>query len=449
MAILFIDDDATGRAVAVHNVRRAGHEVDDAATGQEGLDRFDPARHEVVVTDLKMPGVDGMAVLRQIRARAPEVPVVVITAFGSVDVAVRAMREGAWDFIEKPFSRDRLVLTVERALETARLRRDNRRLRASTVERPIVAESAAMREVLALVDRVAPTEATVLVTGESGVGKELVARRIHARSHRADGPFVPVNCAAVPGELIEAELFGHTRGAFTGAGRAREGRFRKASGGTLFLDEVGELPAPAQAKLLRVLQEGVVDVVGADEPVAVDVRIVAATNRSLPELVESGAFREDLYYRLAVIEISVPPLRERPEDIVPLARTFLDEFAGGRELALPEDVARELRRRPWRGNVRELRNACERLAILAPGEAVRVADLPRTRLAPAGSGEDWLDRLPEGISLVDLEATVIRHFLDKHDWNVSEAARRLGVPRHILAYRIEKHGISRDGGEPT
>jgi two-component system NtrC family response regulator len=305
----------------------------------------------------------------------------------------------------------------------------------------MVAESEAMQEVLALADRVAASTAPVLITGESGVGKELIARRLHSRSGRSAGPFVAVNCAAIPSELLESELFGHTRGAYTGASRAREGRFRRANGGTLFLDEVAEIPPAIQVKLLRVLQEGEVDVVGSDQPVQVDVRVVAATNQDIAARVSDGAFRDDLYYRLNVIEVQVPPLRTRPEDIAPLARSFLSELAVGPELELPDDVLAELTRRPWRGNVRELRNACERLAILTPGGQVRVDDLPRPGL---GSADDrWLELIPAGMGLIDVEREVIAHTLHRTRWNVSEAARLLGVPRHILTYRIDKHGLAR------
>ncbi len=439
MAILFIDDDETGRTVAGFNLRKAGYEVDEASDGIEGLRLFDPERHEVVVTDLKMPGIDGMTVLATIGKSAPDVPVVVITAFGNVDRAVKAMRAGAWDFISKPFSRDQLELTVQRACEASRLRHQNRRLVAEQVERSIVAVSKTMRSVLELVDRVAPTDASVLVTGESGVGKELIARRVHGRSRRAAGPFVAISCAAIPAELLESELFGHTKGAFTGAGRPREGRFRKASGGTLFLDEIGEMPAELQVKLLRVLQEGEVDIVGSDAPVKVDVRLVAATNQDIEDLVDEGKFREDLFYRLNVIRIDVPSLRDRPDDIGRLVEVFVAEFAGGRELAIPKDVLTELRGRKWGGNVRELRNVCERLAILAPGGEIRSEDLPAVR--PMKRDDDWLARLPEGLSLFDVEREVIAGVLRRHDGNVSAAARALKVPRHILAYRIEKHGI--------
>ena len=441
--VLFIDDDATGREVAAYQLQQAGFRVDLAADGGEGLATFDPDLHAVVVTDLKMPRVGGMEVLRGIRERAPEVPVLVITAFGSMAVGVDAMRKGAYDVLAKPFQADQLQLIVARAAERSRLARENRRLRRqlSGVERPIVAGSTQMAELLSTVDRVAASEATILVTGESGTGKELVARRLHARSPRADKPFVAVSCAAVPRELLESELFGHEKGAFTGATRARKGRFRQAHGGTLFLDEVGELPGDLQAKLLRVLQERVVDVVGRDEPVAVDIRLVAATNRNLRVEAEQGALREDLYYRLAVVEIAVPTLKERPGDIEPLARHFVQRAAGDRHLELPPAVLQELQRRPWPGNVRELENACERMAILAPGAEVRVDDLPPRPGAPRVDNDGWLERLPEGITLVDLEKQAIEFALRRDGGNVSAAARTLGVPRHILVYRIEKYGI--------
>jgi len=440
--LLVVDDDTTGLRVNAFNLRRAGFRVEASSSGEAALDRFDPARHAMVITDLKMPGVDGLQVIEAVRQRAPQVPVIVVTAFGSVDSAVRAMQAGAWDYIEKPFPRERLELTARRALESARLKEDNRRLRAAVIERPVIATSEAMREVLRLADRVAPTRSGVLITGESDTGKELIARRVHARSPRLGREFVAVNCAAIPAELLESEMFGHTRGAFSGAQRARRGRFRAADGGTLFLDEVAEMAPALQAKLLRVLEEGLVDVVGADKPERVDVRVIAATNKDLEARVEEGRFRRDLYFRLNAFEIHLPPLRERPEDIAALARHFLDEATSGRELDLPAAVEAELRRRPWPGNVRELRNACERVALLATGARVDADDLPPPR--GRARATNWLDHLPAELSLMDLEAEVIRHALRRNDWNLSGAARRLGVPRHILAYRVEKFGITRD-----
>ncbi len=445
--VLFIDDDTTGREVAAYQLKQAGFAVDLAADGKAGLDAFDPERHAVVVTDLKMPRVDGMEVLRAVSERAPETPVIVITAFGSMEVGVDAMRRGAYDVLAKPFQADQLRLVVRRAAERSRLARENRRLRRQLqgVERPIVGSSRAMADLLGTVDRVAASEATVLVAGESGTGKELVARRIHARSPRADGPFVAVSCAAVPSDLLESELFGHDKGAFTGAARSRKGRFRQADGGTLFLDEVGELPLDLQGKLLRALQERAVDVVGRDGPVAVDIRLVAASNRDLRAEISAGRFREDLYFRLAVVEIVVPPLRDRVEDIEPLARHFLRRAARDRTLEVPDDVIVELRRRPWPGNVRELENACERMAVLATGAAVHVDDLPPPPGATGGGDDAWLERLPAGITLVDLEKRVIEHALRRNGGNLSAAARMLGVPRHILVYRVQKYGIRHDG----
>jgi DNA-binding NtrC family response regulator len=444
--VLFIDDDPTGREVAAHNLRRAGFEVELAEDGERGLERFDPQRHQVVVTDLKMPRVDGMAVLEQVRERAPDTPVLVITAYGSMEVGVQAMRAGAYDVVAKPFHREQLELTVRRAAEKASLTAEKRRLErmVAGVERPIVHASRAMEQLLITLDRVAARDATVLISGESGTGKELLARRVHARSPRGGAPFVAVSCAALPRELLESELFGHERGAFTGATRAREGRFRRAHGGTLFLDEVGELPPELQGKLLRVLQERTVDVLGRDVPVPVDVRVVAATNRDLRAMVAEGAFREDLFYRLAVVELEVPPLRHRLEDLEPLAEHFVAQASPDRPLEIPPELLQALRDRPWPGNVRELENACERLAILAPGHRLRLEDLPPSPSEPPpADGDGWLDHLPPGLTLVDLERQAVAQALARCDGNISAAARLLGVPRHILVYRIEKHGLRR------
>ena len=450
--ILFIDDDPAGREVALFNLRKAGYEVAAASDGAEGLSAFAASPFDLVITDLKMPGVSGMEVLRKVRARAPDVPVLVITAFGNVETAVAAMKEGAYDFIGKPFHRDQLLLAVSKALERRRLAAEVRdlRIRAAGVGREIVFASPPMRQLLERTDRVAATDATVLITGESGTGKELVARRIHVRSARAEGPFVAVNCAAVPAELLESEMFGHARGAFTGAVKDRPGRFRQADRGTLFLDEVAEIPAALQGKLLRALQEKTVDVVGADAPVPVDARIVAATNRDLNARIREGAFREDLYYRLNVVELHVPPLRERPADIPSLVGTFLAELAPGRDIAVPQAVMEELLRRPWPGNVRELKNACERMVALCAGDEVSVEDLPPAPRGPADragdeGAADWPPMPAEGLSLVDLEKRVIERALRLKGGNITQAAAYLRIPRHILVYRLEKYGIRRDG----
>ena len=450
--ILFIDDDPAGREVALFNLRKAGYEVAAASDGGEGLSAFAASPFDLVITDLKMPGVPGMEVLRKVRARAPDVPVLVITAFGNVETAVSAMKDGADDFIGKPFHRDQLLLAVSKALERRRLAAEVRdlRIRAAGVGREIVFASPAMRRLLERTDRVAATDATVLVTGESGTGKELVARRIHVRSARAEGPFVAVNCAAIPGELLESELFGHARGAFTGAVKDRPGRFRQADRGTLFLDEVSEIPTALQGKLLRALQEKAVDAVGADAPVPVDARIVAATNRDLSARIRDGTFREDLFYRLNVVELPVPPLRERPEDIPPLVLSFLAGLAPGRDIAIPPAVMEALVRRPWPGNVRELKNACERMVVLCTGDEVTLSDLPSAPRGPADrAGEEgtaeWPPLPAEGLSLVDLEKRLIERALRLKGGNITHAAAYLRIPRHILVYRLEKYGIRRDG----
>ncbi len=447
--ILFIEDDDSGRELGLYNLQKAGYVAEGASDGEAGLLRFDPERHALVITDVKMPGLSGLEVLRRVKERSPGTPVLVITAYADIDVAVSAMKAGAFDFLGKPFHREHLVLTVQKALEQGRMRREIERLkiRAAGVERPIVHKSAAMARALEIADRVAPSAASVLITGESGTGKELVARRIHVHSDRAAGPFVAVNCAAIPGDLLESELFGHLRGAFTGAVRDRPGRFRQAHGGTLFLDEIGELPLALQAKLLRALQERTIDVVGGDAPIPVDVRVLAATNQDPHTLVAAGAMRRDLLYRLNVVELLLPPLRERRDDIPPLVAHFVAHFAGGRDLDVPDAVLADLAARAWPGNVRELENACERAVLLCTGPALRLADLPpRPREPEAGPSPagDWLPALPEdGLSLVDLEKRVIERALQLRRGNVSQTAAYLRIPRHILVYRMEKYGLRR------
>ena len=446
--ILFIEDDDSGRELGLYNLRKAGWAVEGAADGEAGLALFTPERHALVITDLKMPGIGGLELLRRVKERSPETPVLVITAYGDIELAVAAMKAGAFDFLGKPFHRDHLVLTVQKALERRRMGQEIEQLRraAAGVERTIVHASAAMARALEIADRVATSAAPVLITGESGTGKELVARRIHARSRRASGPFVAVNCAAIPGELLESELFGHVRGAFTGAVRDRPGRFRQAAGGTLFLDEIAELPLALQSKLLRVLQEHVVDVVGADAPVPVDVRVLAATNQDVHARAAEGALRRDLLYRLNVVELPLPPLRTRREDIPALVAHFVASAAEGRDIEVPAPVLAELTRRSWPGNVRELASACERAVILCSGDSLRVEDLPPVtgEGGPAPAAGDFLPALPEeGLSLIDLETRVIERVLQMKRGNVSQAAAYLRIPRHVLAYRMEKHGIRR------
>jgi len=448
--ILFIDDDAGGREMAAFNLRQAGHTVDEAENGVDGLARFDPVTHELVITDIRMPELSGIEVTRQIHERTAELPVLVITAFGDIETAVQAMQAGAHDFVLKPFNRDQLLIAVDKALDVLRLSRENRDLQRKVrgIERPIISRSATMAAIVELADRVASSTSTAFITGESGTGKELIARRIHARSPRSDGPFIPVNCAAIPADLIEAELFGHVAGAFTGASRSRTGRFRQADGGSLFLDEVGELTLEAQAKLLRVLQENVVDVLGSDQPVSVDVRLIVATNKDLAVEAHAGRFREELFYRLNVVEIALPPLRERPEDIPDLVNYHVAKRADGKEITIADDLLASLGKRSWPGNVRELINACERMLILCTGNTLTSDLLPPEQSAPTSQTSEqpldpWVSLPPEGFSLLDMEQRLIERVLALKDGNISEAARYLRVPRHILVYRIEKYGITR------
>ena len=448
--VLVIDDDESFREVLLFHLREDGIEADGAAGGAQGLSRFDPAVHAVVLTDLKMPGMTGLEVMARVKERAPGCVVVVITAFGTVETAVEAMKAGAFDFLPKPCSRDHLRLVVRKALEHHGLRdrvRELERIVAAGEEELLVA-SEAMRRVVDLVDRAAATTATVLLAGESGTGKELLARRLHRRSPRSDGPFVAVNCAALPADLIESELFGHAKGAFTGAVRDRKGKFVLAAGGTLFLDEVAELPPSLQGKLLRALQERVIDVLGSETPVSVDARIVAATNRDLARAIQDGTFRADLFYRLAVVSVVVPPLRERREEILPLARRFLARHAPDPPLALSAAAEKKLLAHAWPGNVRELDNVCQRAALLADGDEVPAEgiDLADAAGGPGVPGAPGTIVLPEeGLSLTDLERDVIAQALARNGYNQAQTARYLRIPRHVLLYRIAKYGIKIPG----
>jgi two-component system NtrC family response regulator len=448
--ILFIEDDPSGRELGIFNLKKAGYEVDGASDGKQALKRFAISTYDLVISDVKMPGMSGLDVLAKIRETS-DVPFLVITAFADVETAVTAMKAGADDFIGKPFNRDYLLMTIEKALSAHALGKEVRKLRiqSSGIARPIIFKSEMMRQVLAVTDKVAASDATVLVTGESGTGKELIARRIHVESARAEMPFVANNAAAIPGELLESELFGHKKGAFTGATLDRVGKFRQAHGGTLFLDEIAELPVGLQTKLLRVLQERIVDVVGGDTPVDVNVRVVTATNRNLAEEVRERRFREDLFYRLNVVEVHVPPLRERSDDVAPLARHFVSMHAEGRDLGITDTVQDKLAAYDWPGNVRELGNVCQRLAILATGRDVNETDLPfldvgnRADLRAVDPFEQWPPLPRFGLSLIDLERRVIERALAFNDNNVSRTAGYLSIPRHVLSYRMQKYGITK------
>lgn len=448
--ILIIDDDASLRRVVEYNLQEAGYQVLSAASGEAGMSLFAEETPALVITDMKMPGMDGMQVLKAVKERAPETLVIMVTAFGTVDVAVEAMKAGAYDYITKPFNRDELRLVVAKALQLRGLTAENRRLKEElsdkTDYRTIVGSSKGMERVFEIVGKVADTDASVLITGESGTGKELVARSIHHHSGRRDAPFVAINCAAIPRDLLESELFGHVKGAFTGAIKDKTGKFQLADGGTIFLDEVGELPLELQPKLLRALQERMVEPVGGTKPLKLDVRVVAATNLDIEKALTDGTFREDLFYRLAVIPIHLPPLRERQEDVALLLRFFCAKH-GAVSVSFDRDAVAALSSYRWPGNVRELENLVERLLIMRGGDIITADDLPDKICSTAPSSGASLRsgsvvNLPdEGYPLEQLEREVVVEALERNLWNQTAAAKFLHIPRHTLLYRMEKYGI--------
>jgi two-component system NtrC family response regulator len=448
--ILIIDDDTSLRRVLEYNLQEAGYLVSAAASGEDGLRLFSEERPALVISDMKMPGMDGMQVLKAIKEISPETLVIMITAFGTVDVAVEAMKAGAYDYITKPFNRDQLRLTVAKALQFSCLAVENKRLKSELADhsnfRSIVGSSPQIGKVFEIVHKVADTEASVLITGESGTGKELVARSIHRQSSRRDAPFIAINCAAIPRDLLESELFGHVKGAFTGAIKDKTGRFLQADGGTLFLDEVGELPLDLQPKLLRALQEKVIEPVGGIKPQRLDVRLVSATNLDIEKALADGTFREDLYYRLAVIPIHLPSLRERREDIALLLRYFLGKH-GAKEVQFDSDGMAALNSYRWPGNVRELENLVERLLIMRGSDTITLEDLP-DKIRAADTAVDAVPNsanvinLPDqGYSLEQLEREVVVEALERNTWNQTASAKFLRIPRHTLIYRMEKYGI--------
>jgi two-component system, NtrC family, response regulator len=446
--IAVLDDEARLVAILEMVLRRSGYEVEGFAAPESALAALDSRRFDLLLTDLKMPGLDGLGVLERVRGVDAELPVVVMTAHATIATAVAALRLGAFDYVEKPFDNDALLAVVARALDHSRLARENRYLRAELASRhgsaAIVAESPALRNVLDLVRRAAKSDATVLITGESGTGKELIARAVHVQSDRVGGPFVAVNCKALAPGVLESELFGHERGAFTGAERARAGLFERAERGTLFLDEIGETAPEFQAKLLRVLQEKRITRVGGAEERALDFRVVAATNRDLKREVESGAFREDLYFRLAVIPIQLPPLRERPEDVLALARHFFVRAAADRRPPLEgwsPEVEAFLRGHAWPGNARELENAIERGVALARGPRIELADL-LLEPAPEGAAAGGDAERPLAAWLDERAAERIREVLAASGKSRAEAARRLGVDRTTLWRWMQRLGIA-------
>jgi DNA-binding NtrC family response regulator len=444
--ILVAEDDASTRESLSRALRQAGYRTLTAADGATALALLSKEPVDVLLTDLRMPGVDGMALLERARAQAPETVVIMLTAFATIDLAVEAMKKGAYDFLTKPIHLDKLELLLRNALEARRLIRENRELRLRLAEtsglRQLVGRSVAMQHLREAIQQVAATDATVLIIGESGTGKELVAQAIHYGGPRAERPLVKVSCAALPEGLLESELFGHERGAFTGARDRRKGRFELAHGGTLFLDEVGDLSPPTQAKLLRVLQEREFERVGGSETIRVDVRLVAATNRDLEDLVAEGIFREDLYYRLNVVPLRVPPLRERVEDVPVLVAHFLRAFAERWAKPVPAvspEALALLCRHGWPGNVRELQHAVESMLVFSKGDPVTAADLPATiRGEDRGSEADT--RVP-GATLRDLERQTIARTLVATGGNKRKAAEILGIGLKTLYRKIQEFGL--------
>jgi DNA-binding NtrC family response regulator len=443
--ILVADDEAAIRQSVGNILRYADYEVEEAPDGPSALTRLARGGIDALLLDVKMPGLDGFEVMEQMATDGIDVPVVVVSGHDAVENAVEAIRHGAHDFLEKPFTKDQLLVRVSRACEHGLLRRANRELHESGGWRSaIVGQTAVMREVDELIGRVAATPARVLITGENGTGKELVARAVHARSERAEGPFVEVNCAAIPEELIESELFGHEKGSFTGAQARRIGKFERAHGGTLFLDEIGDMSPGAQAKVLRALEDNRIERVGGQGTIDVDVRVVAATNRELQDP-ESG-FRQDLFFRLNVISIQLPPLRERAQDIGALFTHFLEIAASElkQETKLVGDeVVERLARYPWPGNVRELRNIAERLAIIVAGREITVRDLP-PGMGGHGQGHissDFLDAPTFQEFKAASEAAYLQSRLRENGYNVSRTAERLEMQRSNLYKKIQRYGL--------
>jgi len=442
-AILVIEDEEKYRRVIGLHLSSSGYQVKAVGTAEEGLKQAgaEPGV-DLVLTDLKLPGMDGLAFLEQLRAQNMLTPVIVMSAFGTVENAVEAMKKGAVDFLPKPFSLDHLTVVVEKALEVRKLRDENRELREALGQKyqfeNIIGRSAAMQEIFATIVRVAGTRATVLLAGESGVGKDMIARAIHHHSPRRDRPFVKINCTSIPENLMESELFGYEKGAFTGANVSKQGKFEAADTGTVFLDEIGDVPAGIQVKLLRVLQDREFERLGSNKVMHTDVRVVAATNVDLRAALEQGTFREDLYYRLNVVPLDIPPLRDRKEDIPYLVEHFASKFGG----EISEEAMERLISYHWPGNVRELENVVERSILLAKGPRVEAADVridmgvARQR---AGATSDHF--LPEGMTLDEFEQSILREALKRANGNKSQAARLLGLTRNALRYRLAQIGI--------
>jgi two-component system NtrC family response regulator len=449
--ILVVDDDSSLRSVMKMQLEEAGYQVTLASDGAEAHDLIRDTRPQLVISDLKMP-TSGLELMRRIAEEDFQPTLIIVTAFGTVETAVEAMKLGAYDYVTKPLDFEELVLVVDRAMERQSLLDEVRTLRSALDQRygfeGIIGRAKGLLRVLDQASRVAQRDTTVLIQGETGTGKELMARAIHQNSLRKTRPFVTINCGSIPKELVEAELFGYTRGAFTGANTARPGKIELADGGTLFLDEVGELPLDAQVKLLRVLQQGEIAKIGATEVTKIDVRAVAATHRNLQAMIEDGTFREDLYYRLAVVPLIMPPLRERREDIPELVKHLFNkakERHGIVDVELSAAVVQHLARYRWPGNVRELENVLERMLVLSSSNLVTESDLPEEiRRVPSDGSSFWIELPEEGVSLEAVERELILRALEQAKGNQTKAAKYLDISRRTLIYRMEKYGLTSD-----
>jgi len=454
--VLVVDDEKGIREALQQLLEYEQIEVRTGATGAEALTLYEEFRPHLVFLDVKMQGMDGIETLKRLRELDHQAQIVMISGHGTIQTAVEATQHGAYDFLEKPLDTDRVLLTLRNALQHVELASENLRLRAVVhAEYEIVGSSRGVKQVIERIEKVAPSNARVLILGENGTGKELVARAIHALSPRAQGPFVEVNCAAIPGELIESELFGHMKGSFTGAFADREGKFELADGGTLFLDEIGDMSLAAQAKVLRALEEGVISRVGSGKALQVDVRVIAATNKNVPTEIAAGRFREDLYFRLNVVPIEIPPLRARRADVPQLVEHFVAQLTEQSGLARKEfekEAVKRLTAYDWPGNIRELRNAVERLLILAAGPVVTPEDVERlagvaTREAGGGgdlAGAPWMRAATFEEFKQAAERAYLLAKLKEHDWNVSETARTLNMPRSNLYKKIERYHLARE-----
>ena len=445
---LVVDDERRMRRVLQMVLEKMGIGSTATETAEEALACLATERVDLVLSDLRLPGMSGIDLLTRVRETDADVPFIVLTAYGTVETAVEAMKRGAFDYVLKPFDIEALEITIRKALEMQQYRTENRYLREQMNAVPsfesLIGDSPAIEAVYELIRRMAPTRSAILITGETGTGKELVAHAIHALGPRADRLFVPINCAAIPAELLESELFGHTRGAFTGAQESRMGKFELADGGTVFLDEIGDMPMALQAKLLRVLEDGMIERIGSNKRIPVDLRVVSSTNRDLPSRIADGQFREDLYYRLNVLHIALPPLRERREDIGHLAATFLRRFASelGKDAAtLTAEALRVLEQHAWPGNVRELQNLMERAVVLSDGPEIGAASFPGLRPTAPAESETRRDDLALEPALEEFERKLILRALAASNDNKAQAARLLGVSERTLWYKLKRYRL--------